>query len=421
MGNKHTIGELRQMQSLPLQAKIQMTRLRIRAWVEEFGEDGVYISFSGGKDSTVLLDIVRKDYPNIEAVFVNTGLEYPSVRQFALSKENVVELRPTMNFRDVIIKYGYPIISKEVSQVVQEARIGLKRGDGSYQFRIDRILRKGHYAPLEDGTKSQFDVSAYKFLLDAPFNISDRCCKVMKKNPARNYEKKTKRKIILGTMAEESRLRRQRWIKYGCNAWDDKKQQSSNPMSFWTENDVLTYIHTYNLSIADAYGQVVVKNDGIEGQINVHDYIGDYRDCQYETTGCKRTGCIFCGFGITQDKQRFVRLAEQEPELCDYVMRGGKFFFKVFDRKGSEIKLKHCTHKQIEKWCISNMHNRNFKIESTWQPSKDGLGYWFVLEWLNEFGKLGIGIPNRDYYMGKYCTEEIQQNMRERCGENEQS
>ena len=371
MANKHELWELKQMQSLPLQAKIQMTRQRIRAWIDEFGEDGVYVSFSGGKDSTVLLDIVRKDYPNIEAVFVNTGLEYPSVRQFALSKENVTELRPTMNFRDVIIKYGYPIIGKEVSQVVQEARIGLKRGDGSYQFRIDRILGKGHYAPLEDGTKSQFDVSVYKFLLDAPFNISDRCCKVMKKNPARSYERKSGRKIILATMADESRLRRQRWLKYGCNAWDDKKQQSSNPMSFWTEQDVLTYIHTYNLTIADAYGQVVVKNDGVDGQMNIHDYLGDYRGCQYETTGCKRTGCIFCGFGITQDKQRFVRLSEQEPKLCDYVMRGGEF-----------------------------------NESGMWQPSKDGLGYWFVLEWLNVNGNLGIGIPNWEHYYKNYNTKE---------------
>lgn len=369
--NVHTMDDLKCFQALPLDMKISLTRQRIRAWVDEFGEDGVYVSFSGGKDSTVLLDIVRKDYPNIEAVFVNTGLEYPSVRQFALSKENVTELRPTMNFRDVIIKYGYPIIGKEVSQVVQEARIGLKRGDGSYQFRIDRILGKGHYAPLEDGTKSQFDVSTYKYLLDAPFNISDRCCKVMKKNPARSYERKSGRKIILATMAEESRLRQQRWLKYGCNAWDDKKQQSSNPMSFWTEQDVLAYIHTYNLTIADAYGQVVVKNDGVDGQMNIHDYLGDYRGCQYETTGCKRTGCIFCAFGINQDKQRFVRLSEQEPKLCDYVMRGGEF---------SESGM--------------------------WQPSKDGLGYWFVLEWLNVHGNLGIGIPNRDYYMDKYCTEE---------------
>lgn len=122
MRNKREVWELKQMQSLPLQSKIQMTRRRIMEWVAEFGEDGVYVSFSGGKDSTVLLDIARKDYPNIPAVFVNTGLEYPLVRQFALSKENVTELRPTMNFRDVIIKYGYPMISKEVSRDVFSAR-----------------------------------------------------------------------------------------------------------------------------------------------------------------------------------------------------------------------------------------------------------------------------------------------------------
>jgi 3'-phosphoadenosine 5'-phosphosulfate sulfotransferase (PAPS reductase)/FAD synthetase len=114
--------ELKQMQALPLEAKIAKTQLRIREWVDTYGEDGVYISFSGGKDSTVLLDIVRKMYPNIEACFVNTGLEYPSVRKFALSKENVTELRPNMNFREVVSKYGYPIISKEVSGSVYEGK-----------------------------------------------------------------------------------------------------------------------------------------------------------------------------------------------------------------------------------------------------------------------------------------------------------
>lgn len=352
------------MQSLPLSAKIQMTRQRIRGWIDEFGEDGVYVSFSGGKDSTVLLDIVRKDYPNIEAVFVNTGLEYPSVRRFALSKENVTELRPTMNFRDVIIKYGYPIISKEVSNVVDEAR-RLKDG----KTKSARIKRLNGELLDRDGNKSGFNCEAYKFLLNAPFNISDKCCDVMKKKPFHNHEKKAKEKAIIATMAEESRLRLQKWLEFGCNAFDSKKQ-ISKPMSFWTEQDVLTYIHTYNLAIATAYGQVVVKNDGVDGQMNIHDYLGDYRGCQYETTGCERTGCIFCGFGITQDKQRFIRLSEQEPKLCDYVMRGGEF-------------------------------SKN----GMWQPSKDGLGYWFVLEWLNVHGNMNIGIPNREYYIEKYGTE----------------
>lgn len=229
MENKHTIGDLRQMQSLPLQAKIQMTRQRIRTWIDEFGEDGVYVSFSGGKDSTVLLDIVRKDYQNIEAVFVNTGLEYPSVRQFALSKENVTELRPSMNFRDVIIKYGYSVISKEVSLKVKETR-KCPNGHASKSFNGERA-------------NTAYDYSSYSYLLDAPFNISHKCCDVMKKNPAKKYENDNESVGIIATMADESKLRQQKWLKHGCNAFDLKRPQS-NPMSFWTEQDVLTYIHT---------------------------------------------------------------------------------------------------------------------------------------------------------------------------------
>ena len=350
MENKHTIGELRQMQSLSLQSKIQMTRLRVRAWIDKFGEDGVYISFSGGKDSTVLLDIVRKDYPNVEAVFVNTGLEYPSVRKFAESKENVTVLRPKMNFRDVIIKYGYPIIGKQLCKKAVETKNGSK------------IALKNFTGEMKG---SLYDYSRYAFVLKAPFLISHKCCDVMKKEPMSSLNAFP----IIGSMADESTNRLKSWLQNGCNAFESDHPKS-NPMSFWTEQDVLTYIHTYNLAIADAYGQVVVKNDGIAGQINIHDYLGDYRDCEYETTGCKRTGCIFCMFGITQDKDRFIRLAEQEPKLCDYVMRGGEF-----------------------------------NEQGMWQPSKDGLGYWFIIEWLNAHGNLRIGIPNREYYLNTYKTE----------------
>lgn len=80
--NKHTIGDLYQIQSLPLSAQIRMTQYRIREWVDYYGDDGVYISFSGGKDSTVLLHIAREMYRNIGAVYVDTGLEYPEVREF---------------------------------------------------------------------------------------------------------------------------------------------------------------------------------------------------------------------------------------------------------------------------------------------------------------------------------------------------
>ena len=116
MCNKHVISDLYQMQALPLNAKISMTQRRIREWVDEYGEDGVYISFSGGKDSTVLLDIARKLYPNIKAMFVDTGLEYPEIRQFVKQFNNVDWIKPKMTFRQVIERYGYPFISKEVSE-----------------------------------------------------------------------------------------------------------------------------------------------------------------------------------------------------------------------------------------------------------------------------------------------------------------
>ena len=124
--SKHTISDLYQMQSMPLSIKVRMTENRIRGWIEEYGVDGVYVSFSGGKDSTVLLDIVRKLYPDVLAVYVDTGLEYPEIREFVKSFDNVEWLKPKKNFRQVITEYGYPCISKEVSDKVQGARRYLK-------------------------------------------------------------------------------------------------------------------------------------------------------------------------------------------------------------------------------------------------------------------------------------------------------
>lgn len=102
-----TKDDLRLLQSLPLEVKVAKTKQRIREWVTHFGKDGVYVSFSGGKDSTVLLHLVRELYPDIEAVFINTGLEYPEIQKFVKTFDNVTILRPKMRFDEVIKKYGY--------------------------------------------------------------------------------------------------------------------------------------------------------------------------------------------------------------------------------------------------------------------------------------------------------------------------
>lgn len=119
---KHTKEELQLLQGLPFEVKIKKTQQRIREWVGEYGVDGVYCSFSGGKDSTVLLHIARQIYPDIKAVFSNTSLEFPEIVQFVRTFSNIDIVKPKMPYVEVIQKYGYPMISKEVSECVHGAR-----------------------------------------------------------------------------------------------------------------------------------------------------------------------------------------------------------------------------------------------------------------------------------------------------------
>lgn len=142
MSNR-SFADLQAMQRLPLEAKVCATQARIYEWLERYGADGVYVAFSGGKDSTALLRLVREIAPEVAAVFVDTGLEYPEVKRFAKSFDNITVVRPKMRFDEVIKKYGYPLISKEVSECVSQARRfvqGAARGD-SYRAKQDRYYR----------------------------------------------------------------------------------------------------------------------------------------------------------------------------------------------------------------------------------------------------------------------------------------
>lgn len=287
--SQHSIYELKQKQSLPLDAKIQMTRLRLKQWHIKY-EGNVYLAFSGGKDSTVLKHILSNIFPDVPAVFCNTGLEYPEVKNFALSQNNVTIITPKMMFKDVINTYGYPVISKEQSSYIYEIRN--TKSDKLRDLRLNG--RNGSYK-LSD---------KWQFMLDAPFKISNKCCDIMKKAPFKLYEKETGRKGIIATMTDESMLRLNSWLKYGCNAFEATRPMS-RPMSFWTEQDILHYIVKYNLKIASVYGDIVQdEND------------------KYHTTGCDRTGCMFCLYGIQKDStpNRFQRMQMTHPRQYQFCL-----------------------------------------------------------------------------------------------------
>ena len=294
--------QLQQLQGLPLEVKIRKTMERIREWYEFYGGE-VYISFSGGKDSTVLLDIARRMYPDIEAVFVDTGLEYPEIREFVKTFENVTWLKPKMKFGEVIKKYGYPVISKEVANNVS----GAKKGNTRYQKLMGTFKNK------KTDKLSQFNIPKYKYLLDAPFDISDKCCEIIKKIPTKQFEKNTGKKPILGLMAEESQKRLKGWLKTGCNAYEKGRVQSQ-PMSFWIEQDILHYLKEFNIPYCSVYGEII-QSDQLEGQMSIE---GTYKNLI--TSGCKRTGCMWCMFGVHLEAEpnRFQMMKETHPKQYDY-------------------------------------------------------------------------------------------------------
>ena len=303
-GTVHDKIRLKELQSLPLDRKIGITIARIVEWYK-YWNGLVYISFSGGKDSTVLLHIARQIFPDIEAVFVDTGLEYPEVRENVKRWDNVTWLKPKMNFRQVIEKYGYPVISKEQSAFIKEYRT-------TKSEKLKNIRINGNKYGRGKISKK------WQFMINAPFLISDKCCDVMKKKPAKIYERETSKHPIIGTMASESEQRRSNWLLYGCNAFG-KTRPTSNPMSFWTEQDVLQYIKIFNIPIASVYGDIVKENGKLK------------------TTGCDRTGCMFCMYGCHLEKEpnRFQRMKETHPKIYEYCMRdwetGGLGLKRVLD------------------------------------------------------------------------------------------
>lgn len=244
----------------------------------------VYLAFSGGKDSTVLMhlcEILKKDIP---CVFVNTGCEYPDIVRFVYEMReeghNIIILRPTSTPRKVWSQYGFPLVSKQVAEGIHKVRTNPN------SLTSKRVL--GIY-----DSQSLFVVNKkWRYLISEPYSVSNKCCQKLKKDPINKFRKESGLYPIIGTMASESLLRTNNYIKRGgCNVFGENAQ--SLPLSIWTDDDIWAFIRQNNIRIADIYHK-----------------------------GAQRTGCVACGFGcqFPQD-HRLQLLHEQYPKYYDMIMK----------------------------------------------------------------------------------------------------
>jgi len=280
--NKITLDRLKQLQSLPLDEKISYSECAIQEWYEYWNGE-VYVAFSGGKDSTVMLDLVRRLYPEVLGVFHNTGLEYPEVVRFVKSTKNTLLVKPKMSFREVLKKYGYPVVSKQIALKIRTIRRNPDNAIAHYY--LTGYKKDGGY------NKNGILSKKWRFLIDAPFNTSEKCCDVMKKRPSRLFERQTGKKPYIGNMASEGYQRLYMYLRYGCNSFNGRNALQSNPLSFWLEEDIWHYIKRHDLPYSSIYDK-----------------------------GIDRTGCMFCMFGVHMEKypNRFQTMNRMYPKHYNY-------------------------------------------------------------------------------------------------------
>lgn len=300
-----TIQELNTRLGWSLNQKIDHAVATIEAFLSGSGTSA-YISFSGGKDSTVLLDIARRFVDkNFKAVFCNTGNEFPEIVRFVKTFDNVTHIHPKISLKQVIEKYGFPLISKEQAQGIRQAKH--TKSEKLRNIRLHGTNRGKGYTSGKISEK-------WKYLIDEKFDISEKCCDWLKKEPFRRYGKITGEVPIIGTMVEESQLRKQQYIRRGgCNSFDEKKM-ASYPISIFTEADIFEYKRLFDITFCEVYDK-----------------------------GAERTGCVCCGFGAHMEKtSRFDLLYRLHPARFNSIMsysNNGCTYKEALQRVGVKLPI----------------------------------------------------------------------------------
>ena len=313
---------IKEMQAWPLDKKINHSLKRIREFYEHV-EGKVYVAFSGGKDSTVLLHLVRSLYPDVVAVFSNTTNELPEILDFVRTVDNVITVHPKKTFNQTLKEYGFPLVSKQISKATNTVKYKSDKNANTAKLYETGYSKNGRHMPW-------YKISdKWMFLVNEMFNTTNKCCDILKKEPSIRFEQESGLFCIMGTMATESDRRKADWVSSGCNNFGALRK-TSKPLSIWTEEDIWEYIRRFNVPYSSAYDDVYDENGKLI--------------CKGE----KRTGCAYCGFGAHLEKDelgmnRFQRLSIRKPKQYETMMKkenNGVTFEEALNKVGVKTRVK---------------------------------------------------------------------------------
>ena len=273
--------ELTQRQGWTLPQKIDHSLGVIEQFSSHY--DGcVFVSFSGGKDSCVMLSLVEMILPRVPCVFVQTGCEMPAVVRFVREMQtdhNIRMIRPRKTMKEVFRKCGFPLVSKEVSHDIENVR------KNPYGISARKKLWLGNPNHIPE---------RWMYLLNEPYNVSDRCCYHLKKAPSHKYIHDTQTYPYIGLLATESRARATAYVsRGGCNSFNETSRAypASWPLAIWTDEDIWAYIKDRHLRLPDVYER-----------------------------GANRTGCMGCGFGCHRDSTNLETLYRLYPQWYNTIL-----------------------------------------------------------------------------------------------------
>ena len=283
--NLYNYAELDRLRALSLDEKIEWSKTVIVRALAALKMPS--LSFSAGKDSTVLLHLVRQFAPNIITIWGNTTIEFPECIQFAktLKKEwnlNFYEARPERSFWWIVENYGWPLMGKTFGVG------GVAHKESREQF-FDDLAERGELTG--------------DYAIQAEVPISSACCTFLKERPSEKLQKALGVDgVFLGILASESRQRMFNFLQHG--EWYKPKDGiwRCHPLAIWTDDDIWAYIRRFDVPYAALYDM---------------GYYTDFGDkiCH------KRNGCMFCGMDIKFKDNHLSIMRRTHPKIWDFLMK----------------------------------------------------------------------------------------------------